>query len=61
MGVPQDYQKANELYKLAIQLGSADAFYRLGNSYQYGTGVEMDRMKAIEYYTNAAMQGIPRY
>jgi hypothetical protein len=61
LGVPQDYQKANQLYTQAIQLGSADALYRLGGSYQHGTGVEMDLMKSFEYYTHAAMQGIPIY
>jgi len=31
MGMPQDYQKANELYLKAGELGSAEAYYNLGN------------------------------
>ena len=56
-GVPQDYEKANELYRRAGQLGCAEAYYNLGNSYYYGRGVEVDKKKANDYYELAAMNG----
>ena len=34
--VPQDWSKANELYLKAGELGCADAYFNLGNSYQWG-------------------------
>ena len=55
--VPQDYEKANELYRRAGQLGCAEAYYNLGNSYYYGRGVEVDKKKANDYYELAAMNG----
>ena len=56
-GLPRDYQKANELYLKAGELGSAVAYYNLGDSYNRGTGVEMDKKKAIHYWELAAMNG----
>ena len=47
-GMPQDYQKANELYLEGGELG-----YALGN----GRGVEVDQKKAKYYYELAAMCG----
>ena len=32
-GMPQDWAKANELYVKAGELGCAEGYYRLGNSY----------------------------
>ena len=54
-GLPQDWAKANELY--LKDLGSADAYFNLGNSYRVGRGVEVDEKKAKHYYELAAMNG----
>ena len=57
MGLPQDEAKANELYLKAGELGSADAYYNLGNTYRLGRGVEVDMKKAKHYYELAAING----
>ena len=44
--VPQDHRMANELYLRAGELGCADAYCNLGNSYLIGEGVEVDMKKA---------------
>ena len=56
-GLHQDYQKANELYLRAGELGCADAYYNLGISYENGEGVEVDMKKAEHYWELAAMKG----
>jgi len=56
-GMPQDYQKANELFLKAGELGCATAYYNLGNSYDNGNGVEVDKKKAKHYYEHAAIKG----
>ena len=57
-GVPQDYEKANELYLRAGELGHAASYYNLGISYDFhGNGVEVDKKKAKHYYELAAMNG----
>jgi len=56
-GVPQDHQKANELYLKAGELGSSEAYYNLGISYGQGRGVEEDIKKANYYFELAAMGG----
>ena len=63
MGMPQDLVKANELWLRAGKLGCAQAYSKLGNSYESGRGVEMDEKKAKHYWELAAMKGnvIARY
>jgi len=56
-GMPQDQQKANELFLKAGELGSAEGYYNLGIAYDRGRGVEMDTKKAKHYYELAAMNG----
>ena len=56
-GMPQDWEKANELYRKAGELGYAGAYFNLGNSYFAGRGVEIDKKKAKHYYELAAMKG----
>ena len=56
-GMPQDYQKANELYLKAGELGCADGYYNLGISFENEFGVEADKNKAKHYYELAAMDG----
>jgi len=55
--MPQDYQKANELFLKAGELGCADGYYNLGISYHRGKGVEVEMGKAKYYYSLAAMNG----
>ena len=57
LGLPQDRAKANELWLKAGELGCADAYHNLGNSYYAGRGVEVDMKKAKHYYELAAMNG----
>ena len=56
-GMPQDFAKANELLLRAGELGCADGYCNLGNSYYNGEGVEVDKKKAILYWELAAMNG----
>ena len=56
-GMSQDYHKANELYLKAGELGCADAYFNLGNSYARGRGVEVDIKKARHYHELAAIAG----
>ena len=57
MGLPQDMTKANELYLRGGELGCAEAYHNLGNSYYHGSGVEVDKKKAKHFYELAAMNG----
>ena len=57
MGIQQDYQKACELFIKAGELGHADGYCNLGNSYNTGRGLEIDKKKAKHYYELSAMMG----
>ena len=57
LGLPQDHQKANELYLKAGELGCAAAYSNLGLSYDDGYGVERDIKKAKHYWELAAVGG----
>ena len=57
LGMPQDQQKANELYLKGGQLGCSNAYLNLGNSYYFGQGAEVDKKKAKHYYELAAIGG----
>ena len=56
-GLPQDYNKALELWHQAGELGSAPSYYNIGVAYHVGNGVERDEKKAHHYYELAAMEG----
>ena len=56
-GLPQDSNKALELYHQAGELGYGEAYLNLGNEYARGVCVEKDRKKAIHYWELAAMGG----
>ena len=47
----------HELFLKAGELGCADGYFNLGSSYNYGTGVEMDKKKANHFSALAAMNG----
>ena len=55
--MPQDWSRANELWLRAGGLGCAVAYCNLGNSYDDGRGVEVDKKKAKHYWELAAMNG----
>jgi len=52
MGLTRDRQKANELYLKAGELGYAQGYFNLGNSYDRGYGVEVDIKKAKHYQSS---------
>ena len=56
-GMSQNWAKANELYLKAGELGSAEAYSNLGNSYYHGRGVEIDKKKATHFFELGAMMG----
>ena len=57
-GLPQDYNKALDIWQWAAKLGSATAYCNIGLAYDYGKGVEIDKKKAVYYYELAAMGGV---
>ena len=55
--ISQDWAKANELWLKAGELGCAEAYFNLGNTYDNGRGVDVDEEKAHYYFELAAMGG----
>ena len=56
-GIPQNFQKTNELLLKAGELGCAEGYHNLGLAYDNGRGVEADKKKAQHYYELAAIGG----
>ena len=56
-GLPQNYDRAMELWLRAGELGCAMAYNNIANAYYTGEGVEQDETKAKHYYELAAMGG----
>ncbi|KAL7523195.1 hypothetical protein ACHAXR_000068, partial [Thalassiosira sp. AJA248-18] len=56
-GVPQDFQKALELWNQAAKLGCAKSHHNIGGVYFAGEGVEKDMKKAKYHMERAAMGG----
>jgi hypothetical protein len=54
-----DYDGAVKYWKMAAELGSAEAHYHLGVVYESGQGVEKDEEKAVYQYEKAAIGGHP--
>ena len=50
LGLTQDWNKANELWLKAGELGCSSGYNNLGNSYRLGRGEERDMKKAVYYY-----------
>jgi len=57
-GLPQDMDKALELWYRAGKLGNPVSYYNIGNAYLYGRGVEEDWKKAIHNWELAAIWGV---
>lgn len=55
-GVPQDAEKAGELFQKAAQQGLPEAKYNLGVLYDKGEGVPKDQAQAAYWYKSAAEQ-----
>ena len=55
--LPQDWNKASELWNEAGELGFVDPYYNLGSNYSLGRGVEVDMKKAKHYWELAAIGG----
>ena len=49
--------EAVSCYKLGADYGDAGAQFSLALCYHFGRGVDVDPVKAIEWYTKAANQG----
>ena len=56
-GYRQDYTKALELWHRAGELGHAKSYQTIGDAYDNGEGLEVDKKKARHYYELAAMMG----
>ena len=56
-GLPQDRDKALELWHRAGGLGYTVAYHNIGNAYYHGEGVDRDIEKAKHYYELAAIGG----
>ncbi|EJK57182.1 hypothetical protein THAOC_22806 [Thalassiosira oceanica] len=57
LGLQKDTRKAVELFTEAVELGSIDALFSLGNAYFNGDGVQQDKDKGVYFLTKSAMQG----
>jgi len=59
-GLPQDIDRALELYNQALLLGSNTAHFNLAHEYFKGEAVEQDMNKATHHHTIAAIGGHER-
>ena len=57
-GLPQDYNKALELWHKAAEFGHSSSYYSIGGAYHNGNGVERDEKKAAHYWELGAMGGV---
>ncbi|EJK71540.1 hypothetical protein THAOC_07006 [Thalassiosira oceanica] len=57
LGLQKDMRMAIELWTEAAELGSIEALYNLGVSYESGKGVQKDMAKGIDFWRKAAIQG----
>lgn len=53
-----DYQEMMRWIVPAAEAGAADAVFRLGYCYHYGTGADIDLEKAESYYKEASEKGV---
>ena len=57
--VPQNQQKAFDLFKEASNEKEHSALFNVGVSYLNGLGVKRDSLLALEFFEKSAMQGFP--
>ena len=57
LGLTQSYDKAIQLYEMAIAQGDPHAMFQLGTMYSLGEGVDQSYKRAAELYTMAADLG----
>lgn len=55
--IDKQYNEAFKYYKLATELGHAEAQYKLGRCFDNGDGVEQSHAEAVKWYRLAAEQG----
>ena len=56
-GLPQDRDKALELWHRAAERDYGKAYCNIGTAYMSGNGVGMDEKRAVHYYELSAMGG----
>ena len=59
-GVPQDYNEAVRLYRLAAEQGITQAQFNLGGMYGIGKGVVQDFIYAHMWWNIAASNGVDK-
>ncbi|EGB11477.1 hypothetical protein AURANDRAFT_4677, partial [Aureococcus anophagefferens] len=57
LGLVKSDKKAAKIWKRAVELGNVDAMNCLGLLYENGSGVKLDKKKAMKLYRAAADQG----
>lgn len=57
--MPQNYQKALDLFNKAANEGNSDALWEIGNMYRKGLGVKRSLFQAEEYFEESARKGNP--
>ena len=60
-GVKNNYAEAFKYFEMASNLGLLPSKYYLGLCYEYGRGVQKDKIKANEYYAKSGYQDPPGY
>ena len=53
----KNYAEAAKWYRMAAEQGHAPSMNKLAYCYEYGYGVEVDLVTAIDYYKKAAAKG----
>ena len=53
----QDYGEALKLFKDCARLGSALAYEKIGQIYEYGEGIKEDKDRALRYYKEGTTKG----
>jgi hypothetical protein len=57
LGLVKSDKKAAKIYRRAVELGNVDAMTFLGEFYEDGSGVKLDKKKAERLYRTAADRG----
>lgn len=53
-----NFNQALKYWNKAADLGNVMALYQIGNAYDYGQGVEIDKHKASQFYSKAYSKGV---